>query len=70
MEQLLNVDNIAIVVLGLWIAQLIKTNTDIKKDLIAQWEIINKITDALRKIRYVPHVDKTGKLDYSDLSDE
>lgn len=69
MEQLLSVDNIAIVVLGLWIAHLIKSQAEQKKELVAQWEILNKLTDVLRKIKYVLHVDKTGKLDLNDIEE-
>lgn len=67
LDQILSVDNIAIVVLAIWIGHLVKQNKEYKDENNKQWQIIDKINDTLRKMRYVLHADKTGRIDLNDL---
>lgn len=74
MDELFKTDNIAIMVLGAWVAFLIKDRATERQEKAAilslyekKVEALGKVTDALRRIRHVLQMDNTGEWSREDF---
>ena len=70
MEALLTGDNLTVAVLVARVIELKRVQMALEKRLERQWQIIEKVADVLRKIKYVlQHTDKgreIGTIEFPD----
>lgn len=62
-------DNVAILALLGWIIYLIRQNNKLVDIIDQKNEVLLKIVDTLRKIKYVLQVDRQGKIEINTFDD-
>ena len=68
MDKLLTIDNLAIVVLALWVVELKRTNIALTKSNETAWNKVGRMTEALYKIAGRLSLNVTGSFYADDLT--